>query len=727
MAPTDKPGLDASVPAHESAIPTTDALLKDQIWLLLARLMEGGQEDEDTCKDLNNLTRLLSDEANIKKADKDDDKKPFFEVIDADGFETVLDYLDMRQSPTVRGHATLTISAYLKVADEHGVEYLSSFFATRVGKGTYDDLILAFSVAASLFPVVPAVIAKLFLSDGFIASLGPLMKRKWKSKKVEQATLEMLNAACIDTASREAIQKYCTEWLEEVISHPPNMEMDNVLCSSPGAAGTVEPGSIQQRMHSEQVRNLAAVILAKLQAVSSAPSAASEERVQTATTSIEDLSDMFKKMLSTAADEEQHHSIEGLAYSSLQPKVKEKLASDKPFLITLIQTLGSAPAKSPTTYGALTILVNLTNYIPPMSEEQKRMTQLKAYANASKDAFKPDPLNDDDHAAKRCQAVFEAGVIPVLVTHSQHGSAASLTLVVSIVFSLSKTTKIRGQIAQQGGVKLLLHAYSVFPEESIIPRRTAAHAVARILISTNPQHVFGGTTPIPLSSAIRPLISLLSDDPTVEHRDLLPVFESLLALTNLASTDDSARNPIIRIAWSQIEELLLSNNKMVTRATVELICNLMQSPEGVAKFADGGKQASQRMHILLALADAEDIATRSAAGGALASLTEWDTAVNAILERDRGVSILLGLCQEDLEDLRHRGVVCVLNVMTAPGKVGEWGVQKIREQGGQEALKECLKKSRNPEVLQLGVEAVKIIMGAQSTGDGGVTKAITEG
>jgi len=150
---------------------------------------------------------------------------------------------------------------------------------------------------------------------------------------------------------------------------------------------------------------------------------------------------------------------------------------------------------------------------------------------------------------------------------------------------------------------------------------------------------------------------------------------------------------------------------MVTRAAVELICNLMQSPEGVAKFADGGKQASQRMHILLALADAEDLATRRAAGGALASLTEWDTAVNAILERDRGVTNLLALCKEDSEELRHRGVVCVVNIINTPGKVGEWGVEKIKEADGVEALKECLKKSRSQEVLEITVEALKKLLG----------------
>ena len=452
----------------------------------------------------------------------------------------------------------------------------------------------------------------------------------------------------------------------------------------------------------------------RIKAVPSAPKAGSEERIQPATTSIKDLSDMFKSMMSTNTS--QQSSVEGLAYASLQPKVKESLASDDLFLKQLIKALGEAPVKSPLTYGALSIIVNLTNYLPALSEEQNRMTQLKAYANATKSSIKPDPLNDDVHVAKRCVAVFEAGVIPVLVTHSQHGSIASLALVVSIVFSLSKTSKIRGQMAQQGAVKLLLHAYSILPAENIVPRRTTAHALARILISTNPAHVFGGSTPLPLTSAIRPLLFLLADDPPVEHRDLLPIFESLLALTNLASTDDSARNPITRLAFPQIEELLLSNNKMVTRATVELLCNLVQAPSCSSKFADGSKQASHRMHILLALADSEDFATRRAAGGALACLTEWDTGVNTILERDRGLGILLALCKEDSEELRHRGVVCILNVLTAPGKVGEWGVTKVKEAGGIEDLKECLKKSRSPEVLEIAVEALKKLVGDSMSG-----------
>lgn len=254
-------GIDPSVPIASDGDPNKKVSLEDQTLLLLASLMEGGKEDEDTCKGLNTLTKLLHDDSSDETRSKEP-HRPLWELIDADSVETILGYLDMRQSDTVRGHATLTTSAYLKASGDKGVEQLSDFFQSRVAKGTYDDFILAFSVASCIFPVVPDVMANLFLSEGFVASLGPLMKRKWKSKKVEQAALDMLNAACISTACREAIQKYCTEWLEEIVNDAPETSIEVPKDERHHVA---EDGPIQQRIHSEKVRNLAAVVLAKLQ------------------------------------------------------------------------------------------------------------------------------------------------------------------------------------------------------------------------------------------------------------------------------------------------------------------------------------------------------------------------------------------------------------------------------------------------------------------------------
>ncbi|ERS96612.1 hypothetical protein HMPREF1624_06821 [Sporothrix schenckii ATCC 58251] len=711
------PSTDAAAATGRASSPTQTSELsrEDQTLLLFAGLMEGGKEDDETVRDLDRLTKVLNDDVEATK----NGEASICKLIDSDCADTLLSYLDMRQPDVVRGHATLTTSSYLKAAGDDGAQKLTEFFYDRVKRGTYDDYIVAFCVAAAVFPIVPDLTAQMFLGEGFLPSLGPLMRRKWKSRKVETACLDMLNVACMNAACREAVQKYCVEWLEEIVDQDPDDVVKDMFAANPD--GSLGEGSISMRRHSRQVQNLAAVILAKLKAtLPPQPPARVEElkddgRIETATTSIEDLSKMFTGLLASNPDQDSSHAVEGLAYASLQPKVKQALADDSAFLSNLVKTLKTATPRSPMTYGALSIFSNLTRYQPPQSEEQRRLGQLKAYANAAgKSGAKPDPLNDDEHVSKRCQKVFAAGVTPILVSHSKNGSAASLSLIVGIIHALSMTQSLRGQLAQQGAVRLLIDAWNALgavdgassSADMSLARRTAAQALARILISTNPAHVFGGTRPVPIHAAIRPLASLLKKDD--DSYDLLPAFESLMALTNLASTDDDTRGGILRAAWPDVEEQILSNNERITRAAVELVCNLVQAPEGILMYADGSPAARNRLNILVALADAEDAGTRNAAGGALASLLAYEAVVEGVLARDRGVAIILGLCNaSESEDLRHRGAVAIYSMVMCDGETGERARAAVKAANGVSILTECAKASRRAEVVEVTVFALK--------------------
>jgi hypothetical protein len=233
---------------------------KGQTQLILAQLMEGGQEDDETCQALDHLTRLLNEDSAILSKDKTHES--ILEVIDDVCVDTILGYLDMRQADIVRGHAVISASAYLTAAGDATQAVLRKFFFDRIKRGTYDDYIVAFCVAAAIFPIVPDPMAEIFLTEGFLASLGPLMRRTWKSRKVETACLEMLNAASMNSACREAIQKYCVDWLEEVVDQNPNDLSKAIHSADPDFH--VSEGSIAMRRHSEAVQNLAAVILAKL-------------------------------------------------------------------------------------------------------------------------------------------------------------------------------------------------------------------------------------------------------------------------------------------------------------------------------------------------------------------------------------------------------------------------------------------------------------------------------
>jgi hypothetical protein len=653
---------------------------RDCFMLSLAMMMEEALDHPERA--MKAITRLLAAHASHLKG-----------IIDSDGFDVILAALDIRLPNTLRSQATLATIKIVELAPDTAQNLIGKFVTARVSRPTTDGLIVAFSAVAAIFPITASVAAALFLTEGFISSLVPLVQSK-KSVRLEQAALELISAACVDKTCREAINRHCREWLEDV----------------------VEAGVSPQRS------NLAALILMKLgdeKASGTIPHIVVPGKVDQ-----DDLISRFKGLVLSPENTSKQDSVEGLAYASLQPKVRENLANDHQFLLRLIETMADREASKPVLFGGLTIFVNLTSYLPIQSEEEKRMAQLKAYANTAKPSD-PDPLEDEAHVTARCQKVLASGIVPLLVASSKRASPSVLSQILQILLSLSQEQKHRGLMAQQGAVKLILHIWDhIHAEEhphassySPASNRAAAHALARILISVNPSHVFSTASALPTTNAIRPLILLLKWDPDAKTGHLLQTFEALLALTNLASTDDTSRDTIIRLAWDTIlDDLVLSPNTLVQRASIELVCNLVLSPLGVEKFADGSRRAGNRLHVLVAMADVEDQKTRSAAGGALAMLLGFDPVVEKVLGKERGVQILLGLCEDESEDVRHRGVVCVRSLVGAGGDVGKRAGEAVSEKNGVEILKGVLKKSRRQEVLTVAVETLKILVEREREG-----------
>ncbi|EED23300.1 actin cytoskeleton organization protein (Cro1), putative [Talaromyces stipitatus ATCC 10500] len=643
--------------------------------LFIAKLMESGHDQD--ARSLKGITRLLAVDA-----------EKLQHLIDDEGFDVILSSLDYRLPLEVRGQATVATAKYLEASKEVGQKRFSDLITAKVAKARNDDLIVAFSAAAAVFPVVPALTSSLFLTEGFLPSIVPLLHREAKSPKVELALLELFNAACMDRLCREAISKNCGEWLSHILSNG-----------------------------SDASSELAAVVLAKVRTSEKGSPESNDKTQGDNNHSIQDLVNRFKGQMSDHKVTNVHNPIEGLAFASVKPDVKEQLAYDPVFLKGLFDVLHANLEDTTLLYGGLMIIANITRYLPSLSEEQKKISELKAYAEASKTSSTPNELEDDLHVTKRCTALIDANIMPLLADCGKSNLKSIHDLTSKILVSLSKNSKTRGKLAQQGAVKLLL--YILGPKTgSPVPTfnettHNASLALARILISVNPSHVFPYSGFPQVTSAIRPLVALLKPPEASfsvdQPRNLLPVFESLLALTNLASSPDStASETIVRQAWDTVEDLLLSNNTFIQRAACELICNLMTCEPGIVKFADGSKRAGQRLHVLLALTDVDDVATRRAAGGALAMLTEYDAAISAVLERPRGVNLLLGLCQENNDDLVHRGIVSVRNLTCIPsGDIGKRALDAVKQGNGVDILKSCLQRSSNPAILQAGVEALK--------------------
>jgi hypothetical protein len=645
---------------------------RDMFMLSLAMMMEEALEHPERA--MKGVAQLLAHHAADLKG-----------IIDSDSFSVILESLDIRLPNSLRAQATLASIKLFELAPDTASDLISKFVAQRTKKGDANDLVIAFSAAAAIFPVAVTPAAALFLTEGFVSTLIPMVEKK-KSMKLEQATLEMISAACVDKNCRDAVNKHCREWLELLVADCPDKKR----------------------------ANLAALVLVKLGeevAPSDGPQIVTPARVDQS-----DLIASFKSMVIGGDNSSKQDSIEGLAYASLQPKVREDLSKSPKFVKRLIGTMSEPSVPSNILFGGLTIFVNITAYLPIQSEEEKRMAQLKAYANVQKPSA-PDELLEDAAVTTRCKRMMESNLVPLIVQVCKKGSPTILSQSSQILLSLSKDPKSRGPMAQQGAVKLLIQIWDNISNVAAASTTgttpyppaaapSTAQALSRLLISINPSHVFNAS--LPSTSALRPLISQLSRTDSSSWQ--LHAFEALLALTNLASLDTPTQDHIIRLTFDIIvDDLLLSNHTMLTRAATELVCNLMASPTCIAKFADPDLPgAKHNLHLLLAMTDVDDLPTRSAAGGALAMLLNIPEAVDALLKQEKGIDFLLGLCRDEDEDVKYRGVVCVRCVADS-----EKGVEALKKGGAVECLRGTLRECRRPDVLSLGVECLKVLMGQE--------------
>lgn len=99
------------------------------------------------------------------------------DLLDEDTFDVLLSSLDVRVEQNLRSQTLLAIAKVFETTGDEGAETFSQYIATRVAKGTNDELICAFSAASAVFPMVPAVVSKLFMTDGFVQQLVPNLEK----------------------------------------------------------------------------------------------------------------------------------------------------------------------------------------------------------------------------------------------------------------------------------------------------------------------------------------------------------------------------------------------------------------------------------------------------------------------------------------------------------------------------------------------------------------------
>ncbi|KAJ9059171.1 SWI5-dependent HO expression protein 4 [Entomophthora muscae] len=345
-------------------------------------------------------------------------------------------------------------------------------------------------------------------------------------------------------------------------------------------------------------------------------------------------------------------AVESLAYFSLHPSVRVLLGKDTLFWKAIVE-LGNSEATHPAAlYGISAILSNVLAYRKLLSADEQQIQKLKKLAKEAADDINSDPNMADDAVVQRNLLIASVpGVVALLIRLAKSKKSNVVSNVSRALLSLATDRANHGTLLKFGAAKVLLSLVTADSKDDIA---VATQALAKLTIHTNPSIALPGQLKL---EAIRPLLKLCSNG------SLLQQFESLLALTNLASVDMELRLRIIELkGLSTIEMLLLSDNKLVQRSATELLCNMTMT-RPVFEYYSGPK-ASNKLHLLVALSDSEDPKTSLAAGGALATLSQASEIGITLAELPLSKRVLpLLIAPEASRDFQHRGVEIYKNIV----------------------------------------------------------------
>jgi len=504
-----------------------------------------------------------------------------------------------------------------------------------------------------------------------------------------------------------------------LLSQASGQKSCRILITSPRVKGWLDQA--RRQVKDLNLRAASAVALVKLSQGTQVDTAdATESGLSNSTEKGEDdtmeLAALMKDLVvsNTSANVD---AVEGLAYLSVQPAVKETLSRDREFLRALFSllpkrsqviTFPASHAERPLSqsaqtdlgldYGVAVIILHLCSYRPRLSDEEKQIDRLRRMTKepggsgklSSDDASQSEKekLDDDEHVRARCRRLLESGAVNALAGivrevlsrgHGARGIPAQRAIAAALL-SIAEEKDNRGKMLQEGGAKALLSIIQTSLIESaassserekgadVLDKQDllAIQALAKVSITSPPTAVFG-PSPDSYIDAIRPFAVLLCHSSST----LLQRFEAVMALTNIASISPEAASRISAFRFKSTgtrtgagdiikatEGYLLDNNVMLRRAATELICNIVGGDEMSFNYFGGTVEsdAKSKLHILLALSDVDDLHTRLAASGALAVLTASPFACRSLAK---------------LEMERHR-VLPILVEMISPAIAGEY-------------------------------------------------------
>ncbi|KAI9225906.1 MAG: armadillo-type protein [Piptocephalis tieghemiana] len=417
--------------------------------------------------------------------------------------------------------------------------------------------------------------------------------------------------------------------------------------------------------------------------------------------------------------------VEGLAIATLRPRHRARCMERGEVLdrLSLLSTTAARTMSkdSPGSvegeggggllFGLASIWAMLMAYDKPKTRKELELQRLQAMADtsaASSSGKRSRPIEepmDPTLVRARIKILVEQGAIEPIILLGlsglrSTGRAGRVGFVCAEALgSILLEPSFRGRVAAAGGARLLL-GLSVGPspsssssppahpgqgggDEEVEGRKVAAEGLARLLISLDPTLVLPGEL---LTMSVPPLLSLCWTTEPGRRQ-----YEGLMALTNVCVSSVGLERFVKEGGLSRIESLMLEweDEPRIRRAATECLCNVMMSPE-VVKAYEGGTGSLERLRLLGAMADQEDLSTRSAATGALAILVDQSPgqAGKAMVTteglRIKGILVKL-LSPEEPMEIRYRVIEVIKSILQGSRE----GARALVDAGVIPALKQC--------------------------------------
>ena len=386
-------------------------------------------------------------------------------------------------------------------------------------------------------------------------------------------------------------------------------------------------------------------------------------------------------------------AVEGLTYVSLFWEAREWMRVDVSFVEKLLdifqRSSKSTNINTSIQYVVLTILANLTRSKSRISSqyqgsrsELKQAVMPKVGSDSNEEKidgirlFNEELLKDDELISKLS-----------LVKTYESSSKNIMNAVVDIIYNISSDQKksVRTELVKQGALTIIVNYLIKNSKIEKVEKRLlptipndsqqaehylkALQSLARMMISVNPEIAFGNydvKTTIPFLTQLLGNNENINDNDSNNDNDnndninnnnnleltLLDKYESLLALTNVASIENpSLRDFIITEFFPYVDDLILSSHLQL--ATFQLLSNLINRPVLLAKFFNVEQTKNkERLLITLKLFNSVEVNLQVAVGKFLVNATEFDmiaeVLVSTVTIRNELLEILVSILDRQL-------------------------------------------------------------------------------